>query len=68
MTDEGKDMLARMVQAGLPIPAPVNPGLAELLELGYVTRDPLPEDAPPYPDDYKVWTLTEAGRIQEANA
>ena len=64
MTVGAKLMLARMVDANLPVPAPSNPGLAELLELGYVTRSGVPAGLT-YPDDYELWTLTDAGR--EAN-
>ncbi len=61
MTDQAKQMLARMVQANLPVPTPSNPGLAELWELGYVTRGPVPPSMP-YPDDYELWTLTQKGK------
>ena len=58
LSDNAKAMLARMQQAGRPVPAPANPGLEELEKAGFVDRGTLPAGAAPYPGDYSVWTLT----------
>lgn len=60
MSDIAKGMLDRMETAGLPVPAPANPGLEELLKLGLVKKGPLPEGGLPYPDDYSLWSLVVA--------
>ena len=65
MSPEAENMLARMKSAGLPVPAPPNPGLEELVEAGLVTVSDGPPDVTlqlgqlegRYPDDYRVWTL-----------